>query len=79
MILFGIKANLTDTHLVVPSSRLSVKVIYQGHVLKKYMAVEGAFVFHKHILFKFGNNSISDWYQGQGYLSKSRSYINAMF
>ena len=39
------------TFLLVPSSRSSVKVKYQGHNFKK-MAAAGAFVFHKHILLK---------------------------
>ena len=38
-----------NTHLVVPRSRSSFRVRYQGHVFKR-MAVAGAFVFHKHIL-----------------------------
>ena len=49
------KANLINTHLLVPTTRLSakVKVEYQGHnsgLLKK-MEVSGALVFHKHMLF----------------------------
>ena len=42
------KAHLTDTHLLVPRSKVKVK--YQGHVSQK-MGVSGALVFHKHILF----------------------------
>ena len=39
-------------HLLVPTSRSSakVKVEYKGYISQK-MAVSGAFVFHKHILF----------------------------
>ena len=50
------KAHLIDTHLLVPRSRSSakVKVKYRGHVSQK-MDVLGAFVFHKHILFKVEN------------------------
>ena len=46
------KTHLIDTHLLVPKSRSSakVKVSYQGHISQK-MAVSGALVFHKHILF----------------------------
>ena len=46
------KAHLIDTHLLVPRSRSSAKVLvkYQGHVSQK-MGVSGALVFHKHILF----------------------------
>ena len=46
------KAHLIDTHLLVPRSRSSakVKVKYQGHISQK-MAVLGALVLHKHILF----------------------------
>ena len=36
------------TFLLVPSSRLSVKVEYQGHNFQK-MGVAGAFLFHEHI------------------------------
>ena len=52
MLIFGMKAHLIDTHLLVPRSRSSakVKVKYQGHVSQK-MGVSGALVFHKHILF----------------------------
>ena len=48
------KVHLIDTHLRVPRSRSSemVKVKYQGHISQK-MAVSGALVFHKHILFFF--------------------------
>ena len=51
-LIFGTKAHLIDTHLLVPRSRSSakVKVKYHGHVSQK-MGVSGALVFHKHILF----------------------------
>ena len=49
-LIFGMKAHLIKTHLVVPKSMSSIKVKYQGHDFKK-MAVSGAFLFHKHILF----------------------------
>ena len=51
-LIFGMKAHLIDTHLLVPrsSSSAKVKVKYQGHVSQK-MGVSGALVFHKHILF----------------------------
>ena len=46
------KAHLINTHLLVPRSRSSakVKVKYKGYISPK-MAVSGAFVFNKHILF----------------------------
>ena len=46
------KAYLINMHLLVPRSRSSakVKVKYKGYISQK-MAVLGAFVFHKHILF----------------------------
>ena len=46
------KAYLINMHLLVPSSGSStkVKVKYKGYIFQK-MAVSGAFVFHKHILF----------------------------
>ena len=46
------KAYLINMHLLVPRSRSSakVKVKYKGYIPQK-MAVSGAFVFHKHILF----------------------------
>ena len=49
------KAHLFNTHLLVPRSRSSakVKVEYQGYISQK-MAVLGALVFHKHILFCYG-------------------------
>ena len=49
------KAHLIDADLLVPRSRSSakVKVKYQCHVSQK-MAVSGALVFHKHILFLHG-------------------------
>ena len=52
MLIFGVKAHLIDTHLLVSRSRSSAKVMvkYQGHVSEK-MGVSGALVFHKHILF----------------------------
>ena len=51
-VIFGMKAYLNNMHLLVPRSRSSakVKVKYKGYVSQK-MAVSGAFVFHKHILF----------------------------
>ena len=48
-LIFGMKAHLINTHLLVPRSSAKVKVKYQGHVSQK-MGVWGAFVFHKHIL-----------------------------
>ena len=46
------KAYFINMHLLVPRSRPSakVKVKYKGYISQK-MAVSGAFVFHKHILF----------------------------
>ena len=46
-----------NMHLLVPRSRSSgkVKVKYKGYISQK-MAVSGAFVFHKHILFKIINH-----------------------
>ena len=46
------RAYLINTHLLVPRSRSSakVKVKYKGYISQK-MAVSGAFLFHKHILF----------------------------
>ena len=48
------KAYLINMHLLVPrsSSSAKVKVKYKGYISQK-MAVSGAFVFHKHILFFF--------------------------
>ena len=45
--MFGMKAHLINTYLLVPRSRSSakVKVKYQGHVSQK-MGVSGALVFH---------------------------------
>ena len=50
--MFHMRIPCDKTFLLVPSSRLSVKVKveYQGHNFQK-MAVEGAFMFHKPILF----------------------------
>ena len=50
--MFGMKAYLINMHLLVPRSRSSakVKVKYKGYITQK-MAVSGAFVFYKHILF----------------------------
>ena len=50
--MFGMKAHLIDTHLLVPRARSSakVKVKYQGHVSQQ-MGVSRALVFHKHILY----------------------------
>ena len=49
---FGMKAYFINMHLLVPRSRSSatVKVKYKGFISQK-MAVSGAFMFHKHILF----------------------------
>ena len=46
------KAYLISMHQLVPRSRSSakVKVKYKGYISQK-MAVSGAFVFHKHIMF----------------------------
>ena len=46
------KAYLINMHLLVPRSRSSakVKVKYKGYISQK-MAVLGAFLFHKYILF----------------------------
>ena len=46
------KAFLINMHLLVPKSRSSakVKVKFKGYISQK-MAVSGAFMFHKHILF----------------------------
>ena len=46
------KAYLVNMHLLAPRSRSSakVKVKYKGYISQK-MAVSGAFMFHKHILF----------------------------
>ena len=54
MLIFGTKAHLINTHLLGPRSKSSakVKVEYQGYISKK-IAVSGALVFHKHILFLF--------------------------
>ena len=48
------KAHLINMHLLVPRSRsfAKVKVKYKGYISQK-MAISGAFVFHKHILFFF--------------------------
>ena len=48
------KAYLINMHLLVPRSRSSAKtkVKYKGYISEK-MAISGAFVFHKHILFTF--------------------------
>ena len=47
------KAHCIDTYLLLPWSRSSakVKVKYKVTFLKKKMAISGAVVFHKHILF----------------------------
>ena len=52
-LIFGMKAHIIDTHLLVPRSRSSakVRVRYQGHISQK-MGVLGALVFDKHILFR---------------------------
>ena len=49
--MFGMKAHLNDTRLLVPRSRSSakVKVKYLRHVSQK-IGVSGALMFHKHIL-----------------------------
>ena len=51
-LIFGMKAHLIDTHLLVPRPKSSpkVKVKYQGCVSQN-MGLLGALVFHKHILF----------------------------
>ena len=48
------KAYVINMHLLVPRSRSSAKIKrkYKGYISQK-MAVSGAFVFHKHILFCF--------------------------
>ena len=48
------KAYLINMHLLLPRSRSSakVKVKYKDYISQK-MAISGAFVFHKHILFLF--------------------------
>ena len=55
------KAYLINMHLLVPISRSSakVKVKYKGYISQK-MAISGAFVFHKYILFvqEDGKNSV---------------------
>ena len=53
-LIFGMKAHLINTHLLVSRSRSSakVKIEYKGYISQK-IAVWGAFVFHKHILFFF--------------------------
>ena len=53
-LIFGMKAHLINTYLLVPRSRSStkVKVIYQGLVSQK-MGVSGALVFHKYIFVFF--------------------------
>ena len=50
--IFGMKAHLIDTHLLVQRSRSSaeVKVKYQGHISLK-IAFSGALMIHKHVLF----------------------------
>ena len=50
--MYGMTEHLINTHLLVLRSRSSVKlkVIYQGYISQK-IAVSGAFVFHKYILF----------------------------
>ena len=52
LVIYGMKAHLINTHLLLPKSRSSakVKVRYQGHFSQK-MTVLGALVFQKHILF----------------------------
>ena len=53
MLIFGMKAYLINMHLLVPRSRSSakVKVKYKSYISQN-MAVPGAFMFHKHILFE---------------------------
>ena len=55
------KAYLINMHLLVPRSRSSakVKVKYKGYISQK-MAVQGAFVFHKHILFYIASYPLND-------------------
>ena len=54
------KAYLINIHLLVPRSRSTakVKVKYKGYISQK-MAVSGAFVFHKHILFSLVQFSLT--------------------
>ena len=54
------KAYLINMHLLVPRSRSSakVKVKYKGYISQK-MAVSGAFVFHKHILFHLAKEMVT--------------------
>ena len=51
--MFGMKAHLIDSHLLVPKLKSSakVKVKDQGHISQR-MAVFGALVFHKYIMFQ---------------------------
>ena len=44
------KAYLINMHLLVPRSSAKVKLKYKGYISQK-MAVSGAFLFHKHVLF----------------------------
>ena len=46
------KAYHINMHLLVPRSSAKVKVKYKGYIFQK-MAVSGALVFHKHILFSY--------------------------
>ena len=50
-LIFGMKAYLTNIHLLVPRSRSSakVKVKYTGYISQE-MAISEAFMFHKHDL-----------------------------
>ena len=51
--MLGLKAHLIDSHLLVPKSKsfAKVKVKDKGHIYQR-MAVWGALVFHKHIMFQ---------------------------
>ena len=53
------KTHLINMHLLLPRSRSSAKIMvkYKGYISQK-MAVSGAFVFHKHILFFFNFDAI---------------------
>ena len=74
------KAYLINMHLLVPRSKSSakVKVKYKGYISQK-MAVSGAFVFHKHILFfKWSYDSFSDNQNDTVYLAYEKT-CNVLF
>ena len=50
MLIFGMKVHLINMYLLVSRSSVKVKVEYQGYISQK-IAISGALVFHKHILF----------------------------